>query len=90
METVATVAEDRARAALPMGASEGTQGGIVFIGSVSSAGNRGPGFLPPRPKAGLGGTEATTRQGIHLPRHPLQHHPPGYTDTPMVRLWARN
>lgn len=85
LETIATVAEDRARRNLgKWEPSEGTQGGIVFIGSVSSLGNRGQ-LAYATAKAGLVGAAATlAKEAIyHGIRSNIIH--PGYTDTPMVQ-----
>lgn len=85
LETVATVAEDRARRGLGRWEpSEGTQGGIVFIGSVSAAGNRGQ-ISYASSKAGLSGAQATLAKEFifHGIRCNIIH--PGYTDTPMVQ-----
>ncbi|HUN82305.1 MAG TPA: SDR family oxidoreductase, partial [Phycisphaerae bacterium] len=85
MESVATVAEDRFRRGLGRWEpGEGTQGAIVFIGSVSAAGNRGQ-ISYATAKAGLEGAQATmAAEAIyHGMRCSIIH--PGYTDTPMVR-----
>ena len=85
MEAVATVAEDRFRRNLGRWEpKEGTQGGIVFIGSVSSTGNRGQ-ISYAAAKAGLEGAQATlAAEAIyHGVRCSIIH--PGYTDTPMVQ-----
>lgn len=85
IDAIASVAEDRARRGLSRWEpSEGTQGGIVFIGSVSSAGNRGQ-VSYAAAKAGLEGAQATlAKEGIFYGvRCSIIH--PGFTDTPMVR-----
>ena len=85
METIASVAEDRGRKNLPKWEpSEGTQGGVVFIGSVSSLGNKGQ-VSYATAKAGLAGAQATlAKEAIYYGvRCNIIH--PGYTDTPMVR-----
>lgn len=85
IEAVGTVAEDRIRRGLGRWEpSEGTQGGIVFIGSVSSAGNKGQ-ISYAAAKAGLEGAQATlAKEAIFYGvRCSIIH--PGYTDTPMVR-----
>lgn len=90
LETVATVAEDRARRGLGRWEpSEGTQGGIVFIGSVSSAGNRGQ-ISYAASKAGLVGAQATLAKEFifHGIRCNIIH--PGYTDTPMVQALGQD
>jgi NAD(P)-dependent dehydrogenase (short-subunit alcohol dehydrogenase family) len=60
------------------------QGAIVFIGSVSSQGNRGQ-ISYASTKAGLEGAAATIMKEaiFHGVRCGLIH--PGFTDTPMVR-----
>jgi NAD(P)-dependent dehydrogenase (short-subunit alcohol dehydrogenase family) len=90
METIATVAEDRIRRNLNQWEpEEGTQGGIVFIGSVSSAGNKGQ-ISYATAKAGLSGAQATlAKEAIyHGVRCNIIH--PGYTDTPMVRALGQD
>ncbi len=85
MEAVATVAEDRARRGLGRWEpAERTQGAIVFIGSVSSAGNRGQ-ISYATAKKGLEGAQATlaTEAIFYGMRCSIIH--PGYTDTPMVQ-----
>lgn len=85
LETIATVAEDRTRRGMPKWEpSEGTQGGVVFIGSVSSMGNKGQ-ISYATAKAGLAGAQATlAKEAIFYGiRCNIIH--PGYTDTPMVR-----
>ena len=85
LETVASVAEDRHRRGLGRWEpSEGMQGSIVLIGSVSSAGNKGQ-ISYATAKAGLEGAQATLAQEAvyHGVRCAIIH--PGYTDTPMVR-----
>lgn len=85
METIASVARDRARRGLKKwDPSEGVQGAVIFIGSVSSAGNRGQ-ISYATCKAGLKGAQATlaTEAVFYGVRSAIIH--PGYTDTPMVR-----
>ncbi len=85
MRTVASVAVDRAKRCLgPWQPEEGVQGGIVLIGSVSSAGNRGQ-ISYATTKAGLEGAQATlSMEAIYYGvRCAIIH--PGFTDTPMVR-----
>lgn len=85
IETIASVAKRRQAAGKKRWEpSEPPQGCVVFIGSVSSAGNRGQ-VSYAACKAGLEGAEATlaaeaTYFGV---RCAIIH--PGYTDTPMVR-----
>ena len=85
LEMVARIAEDRAAKGLKRWvASEGMQGAVVFIGSISSQGNRGQ-VSYASTKAGLEGAAATiTAEGMfHGVRCSVIH--PGFTDTPMVR-----
>lgn len=85
METIASVARDRMNKGLGRwDPSEGTQGGVVFIGSVSSLGNKGQ-VSYATAKAGLAGAQATlAKEAIFYGiRCNIIH--PGYTDTPMVR-----
>jgi len=85
LEMVARIAEDRKRLGLKQWSpEEGVQGTIVFIGSVSSQGNKGQ-IAYATSKAGLEGAAATlTKEAIfHGVRCAVIH--PGFTDTPMVR-----
>ena len=85
LEMIGRIAEDRAARGLKRWEpTEGMQGAIVFIGSVSSQGNRGQ-ISYASTKAGLEGAAATIMQEaiFHGVRCGLIH--PGYTDTPMVR-----
>lgn len=85
METIGTVAEDRAQRKLGRWEPQETvQGTIIFIGSISSAGNRGQ-VSYATTKAGLEGAQATlAKEAIfHGIRCAIIH--PGFTDTPMVR-----
>jgi NAD(P)-dependent dehydrogenase (short-subunit alcohol dehydrogenase family) len=63
---------------------EGIQGSVVFIGSISSQGNRGQ-ISYASTKAGLEGAAATIMKEamFHGVRCSVIH--PGFTDTPMVR-----
>jgi NAD(P)-dependent dehydrogenase (short-subunit alcohol dehydrogenase family) len=85
MEMVARIAEDRRRRGLgrwePV---EGELGTVVFIGSVSSQGNKGQ-IAYAASKAGLEGAAATLMKEamFHGVRCGVIH--PGFTDTPMVR-----
>jgi NAD(P)-dependent dehydrogenase (short-subunit alcohol dehydrogenase family) len=86
IETIAGVAEDRhARRLGRWHPGEGVQGCIVFIGSVSAAGNRGQ-ISYATAKAGLEGAQATLsiEAIFHGVRCGIIH--PGYTDTAMVRV----
>ena len=85
LEMICRIAEARAAKGLKRWqASEGMQGSIVFIGSVSSTGNRGQ-ISYASTKAGLEGAAATIMKEavFYGVRCGLIH--PGYTDTPMVR-----
>ncbi len=85
LEMVARLAEDRRRRGLGRWEpAEGIQGTIVFIGSVSSQGNKGQ-ISYAASKAGLEGGAATLmKEAIyHGVRCGVIH--PGFTDTPMVR-----
>ncbi|HEX9786210.1 MAG TPA: SDR family NAD(P)-dependent oxidoreductase [Opitutaceae bacterium] len=85
LETVASVAEDRAARGLKRWTSdEEMQGTIIFIGSIASVGNKGQ-ISYSSAKAGLEGAAATlTMEAIyHGVRCGVIH--PGFTDTPMVR-----
>lgn len=85
LETVARIAADRrARRIGKWEPSEDMQGVIVFIGSVSSQGNKGQ-ISYAASKAGLEGVAATLgKEAIfHGVRCAVIH--PGFTDTPMVR-----
>jgi 3-oxoacyl-[acyl-carrier protein] reductase len=85
LEMIGRIAEDRAARGLKKWQpAEGMQGAIVFIGSVSSQGNKGQ-ISYASTKAGLEGAAATIMNEavFHGVRCGLIH--PGYTDTPMVR-----
>jgi NAD(P)-dependent dehydrogenase (short-subunit alcohol dehydrogenase family) len=85
LETVASVAEQRRSQGLKRWEpTEPLQGAIVFIGSVSSLGNKGQ-LAYAATKAGLEGAAATLMMEAvyHGVRCGVIH--PGYTDTPMVR-----
>ena len=85
LEMVAGIAENRTRLGLKRWQpTEPLQGAVIFIGSVSSLGNKGQ-IAYAATKAGLEGAAATLMMeavfyGI---RCGVIH--PGYTDTPMVR-----
>lgn len=84
LEMVGRIAEDRhARGMGQWKPEEHIQGTVVFIGSVSSRGNKGQ-ISYAATKAGLEGAAATlTLEAMfHGVRCGLIH--PGYTDTPMV------
>jgi len=85
LEMIGRIAENRAACGLKRWEpSEGMQGAIVFIGSVSSQGNRGQ-ISYASTKAGLEGAAATImKEAVYYGvRCGLIH--PGFTDTPMVR-----
>jgi NAD(P)-dependent dehydrogenase (short-subunit alcohol dehydrogenase family) len=85
LEMVARIAADRRRRGLGRWQpDEGVQGAVVFIGSVSSQGNKGQ-IAYAASKAGLEGAAATLmKEAIyHGVRCGVLH--PGFTDTPMVR-----
>lgn len=85
LEMVARIAEGRAANGLKRWqAEEGIQGSVVFIGSISSQGNRGQ-VSYASTKAGLEGAAATIMKEaiFHGVRCSVIH--PGFTDTPMVR-----
>ena len=85
MEMVAGVAEKRALQGLKRWEpTEPLQGAVIFIGSVSSLGNKGQ-IAYAATKAGLEGAAATLMMEavFHGIRCGIIH--PGYTDTPMVR-----
>jgi NAD(P)-dependent dehydrogenase (short-subunit alcohol dehydrogenase family) len=85
LEMIGRIAEDRAARGLKRWApEEGMQGSVVFIGSISSQGNRGQ-VSYASAKAGLEGAAATIMKEamFHGVRCSVIH--PGFTDTPMVR-----
>ncbi|TNE91303.1 SDR family NAD(P)-dependent oxidoreductase [Porticoccus sp.] len=85
MELIARVAEHRAANGLKKwAADEGVQGNVVFIGSISSQGNKGQ-VSYASTKAGLEGAASTLAKEatFHGVRCGVIH--PGFTDTPMVR-----
>jgi NAD(P)-dependent dehydrogenase (short-subunit alcohol dehydrogenase family) len=85
LEMIARIAEDRAARGLKRWSpGEGIQGSVVFIGSISSQGNRGQ-ISYASTKAGLEGAAATIMKEamFHGVRCSVIH--PGFTDTPMVR-----
>ncbi|HPF40103.1 MAG TPA: SDR family NAD(P)-dependent oxidoreductase [Phycisphaerae bacterium] len=86
MDSVASLAEHRfGQGKKRWSPEEGMQGAIVFIGSVSSAGNKGQ-ISYAAAKAGLEGAQATlSKEAIFYGvRCSIIH--PGFTDTPMVRM----
>jgi 3-oxoacyl-[acyl-carrier protein] reductase len=85
LEMVAGIAEERANQGLKRWEpAEPLQGTVIFIGSVSSLGNKGQ-ISYAATKAGLEGAAATLMMEAiyHGVRCGIIH--PGYTDTPMVR-----
>jgi len=85
LEMVARIAEVRfAEGLSKWKANEGVQGAIIFIGSVSSQGNKGQ-ISYAATKAGLEGAAATLMKEaiFYGVRCGVIH--PGFTDTPMVR-----
>ena len=85
IEMVARIAEDRRRRGLKRwDPEEGMEGVIVFLGSVSSQGNKGQ-ISYAVAKAGLEGAAATLMKEaiFHGVRCAIIH--PGFTDTPMAR-----
>lgn len=85
MEMIARIAEDRQRKGLKRWEpEEEIQGTIMFIGSVSSQGNKGQ-ISYATTKAGLEGAAATlTKEAMYYGvRCGIIH--PGFTDTPMLR-----
>lgn len=85
LEMIARIAEDRAARGLKKWVpAEGMQGAVVFIGSISSQGNKGQ-ISYASTKAGLEGAAATIMKEaiFYGVRCGVIH--PGFTDTPMVR-----
>lgn len=85
LESIASVAQYRLKQGLDRwDPDEGVQGAIIFIGSISSAGNRGQ-ISYATTKAGLEGAQSTlAKEAIfHGVRCAIIH--PGFTDTPMVQ-----
>lgn len=85
LEMVAGIAENRRQRGLKRWEpEEPLQGAVIFIGSVSSLGNKGQ-ISYATTKAGLEGAAATLMMEavFHGVRCGIIH--PGYTDTPMVR-----
>ncbi|MGR8920676.1 MAG: SDR family NAD(P)-dependent oxidoreductase [Gammaproteobacteria bacterium] len=85
LQMVAQLAEDRFERGLKRWSpEEGTQGVIVFIGSVSSQGNKGQ-ISYATTKVGLEGAASTLMKEaiFYGVRCAVLH--PGFTDTPMVR-----
>ncbi len=90
IEMVARIAEDRGQRGLKRWEpEERIQGAVVFLGSVSSQGNKGQ-ISYAVAKAGLEGAAATlTKEAIfHGVRCGVIH--PGFTDTPMARALGQD
>jgi NAD(P)-dependent dehydrogenase (short-subunit alcohol dehydrogenase family) len=90
LEMVGRIAEDRrARGIGRWDPAETIQGTIIFIGSVSSQGNKGQ-ISYATTKAGLEGAAATLMKEamFHGVRCGVIH--PGFTDTPMVRAMGED
>lgn len=85
LEMVARIAEDRNRRGLgKWQPTESIQGTIIFIGSVSSQGNKGQ-VAYAATKRGLEGAASTVqKEAIYFGVRSCVIHP-GFTDTPMVR-----
>jgi NAD(P)-dependent dehydrogenase (short-subunit alcohol dehydrogenase family) len=90
LEMIGRIAENRAAQGLKRWMpDEGIQGSVVFIGSISSQGNRGQ-VSYASTKAGLEGAAATImKEAIYYGvRCGVIH--PGFTDTPMVRAMGQD
>ena len=90
LEAIGTIAGDRTRRGLGRWEpQERVQGAIIFIGSISAAGNRGQ-ISYATTKAGLEGAQSTlAKEAIyHGIRCAIIH--PGFTDTPMVQAMDQN
>ena len=85
LEMIGRIAEERAAKELKRWTpDEHTQGAVVFIGSISSQGNRGQ-ISYASTKAGLEGAAATImKEAMYYGVRCSVIHP-GFTDTPMVR-----
>jgi len=85
LEMIGRIAEDRAGKGLKRWTpEEGMQGSVVFIGSISSQGNRGQ-ISYASTKAGLEGAAATImKEAMYYGVRCSVIHP-GFTDTPMVQ-----
>ena len=90
LEMIGRIAEDRAARGLKRWTpEEHIQGSVVFIGSISSQGNRGQ-VSYASTKAGLEGAAATIMKEamFYGVRCGVIH--PGFTDTPMVRAMGQD
>jgi 3-oxoacyl-[acyl-carrier protein] reductase len=85
LEMIGRIAEDRAAKGMKRWSpGEDMQGSVVFIGSISSQGNRGQ-ISYASTKAGLEGAAATImKEAMYYGVRCSVIHP-GFTDTPMVR-----
>ena len=90
LEMIGRIAEERAARGLKRwNADEGMQGSVVFIGSISSQGNRGQ-VSYASTKAGLEGAAATImKEAMYYGVRCSVIHP-GFTDTPMVRAMGHD
>jgi NAD(P)-dependent dehydrogenase (short-subunit alcohol dehydrogenase family) len=90
LEMIGRVAEDRAaKGQKRWKPDEGVQGSVVFIGSISSQGNRGQ-ISYASTKAGLEGAAATImKEAMYYGVRCSVIHP-GFTDTPMVRAMGED
>ncbi len=90
LEMIGRIAEDRsARALKRWTPEEGVQGSVVFIGSISSQGNRGQ-ISYASTKAGLEGAAATImKEAMYYGVRCSVIHP-GFTDTPMVQAMGKD
>jgi 3-oxoacyl-[acyl-carrier protein] reductase len=90
LEMIGRIAEDRAARGLKRWTpDEGMQGSVVFIGSISSQGNRGQ-VSYASTKAGLEGAAATImKEAMYYGVRCSVIHP-GFTDTPMVRAMGHD
>jgi NAD(P)-dependent dehydrogenase (short-subunit alcohol dehydrogenase family) len=90
LEMIGRVAEDRAaKGQKRWKPDEGMQGSVVFIGSISSQGNRGQ-ISYASTKAGLEGAAATImKEAMYYGVRCSVIHP-GFTDTPMVRAMGED
>ena len=86
LEMVARIAQDRHRKGVPRWSPdiEHLQGTVVFIGSVSSQGNKGQ-VAYAATKRGLEGAAATLQKEAMFYGVKFAVIHPGFTDTPMVR-----
>jgi 3-oxoacyl-[acyl-carrier protein] reductase len=90
LEMIGRIAEERAaKGKKRWTPGEGMQGSVVFIGSISSQGNRGQ-ISYASTKAGLEGAAATImKEAMYYGVRCSVIHP-GFTDTPMVRAMGED